>query len=383
MAAEKLYYVNQYQTTCSSLVRTCEAVGGGWEVTLDKTVFYPVGGGQPCDLGTLGGASVLDVHERNGEVVHLCNAPLCVGARVQGSIDWQRRFSLMQQHSGEHLVSGIIHRLFGYDNVGFHMGNDAVTIDFSGEITPEQMQQIEWEANEAVWKNIESEIFVPDTKALHTLPYRSKKELTGEVRLVRFPDYDLCACCGLHVARTGEIGLIKLLTVTRFRSGSRMEMLCGSRALQWMNTLAAQNHEISALLSAKPEQTAAAVLRQKEELSAANFRAAQMENEIFRQKASTFAGKESALLFEPPMSAASVRKLADALLQQCERCFVFAGENGSYQYAMGAHEGDIRKFLRDFHAVFAGKGGGKPTFVQGSVKATEAELSDFFAGNLN
>lgn len=380
MPTEKIYYVNQYQTEAEARVLSCEATKGGWQVTLDRTVFYPTGGGQPCDLGTLGTAQVLDVSSQGEEVAHLCDAPLPVGETVLCKIDWARRFSLMQQHSGEHIVSGIIHRRFGYDNVGFHMGSDMITIDYSGEITPQELKEIELAANEAIWANRKTEIFYPDARTLSSLPYRSKKELTGAVRIVRFPDLDTCACCGLHVAMTGEIGLVKLLSVTRFHAGSRMELLCGNRALRYLNAVYAQNREISALLSAKPLQTASAVKRQAEELGAAQYRCGQLENELFARKAAALSGKGDVLLFEAPMQSASVRRLADAVLTVCGgRCAVFAGEDGGYQYAIGTQQGDLRELCRAMNAALCGRGGGKPCFVQGSVSATRSEIESFFA----
>ena len=380
MPTEKIYYVNQYQTEVEERVLSCEATTGGWQVTRDRTVFYPTGGGQPCDLGTLGTAQVLDVSSQGEEVAHLCDAPLPVGETVLCKIDWARRFSLMQQHSGEHIVSGIIHRRFGYDNVGFHMGSDMITIDYSGEITPQELKEIELAANEAIWANRKTEIFYPDARTLSSLPYRSKKELTGAVRIVRFPDLDTCACCGLHVAMTGEIGLVKLLSVTRFHAGSRMELLCGDRALRYLNAVYAQNREISALLSAKPLQTASAVKRQAEELGAAQYRCGQLENELFARKAAALSGKGDVLLFEAPMQSASVRRLADAVLTVCGgRCAVFAGEDGGYQYAIGTQQGDLRELCRAMNAALCGRGGGKPCFVQGSVSATRSEIESFFA----
>lgn len=379
MSTEKLYYVNQYQAEATATIKTCVPVQHGWEVTLDRTVFYPTGGGQPCDLGTLGGTQVLDVSLREDEVIHLCNAPLPVGQSVPGRIDWARRFSLMQQHSGEHLVSGIVHRRFGYDNVGFHMGSEAVTIDFSGELSAEALREVELEVNRTIWSDIPSEIFYPDAEELSTLPYRSKKALSGAVRLVHFPGVDLCACCGLHVARSGEIGLVKFLSAARFHGGSRIELLCGERALLWLNAVTEQNRAISALLSAKPMQTAAAVQRQSEELASLQVQAAQLERRLFAAKAEALREQGDLLLLEPPMPAVSVRRLANAVLQTCSgRCAVFAGEGQSYQYAIGAPGGDLRAFCKELNAALRGRGGGKADFVQGSVAATAEEISAFF-----
>ena len=252
MATRRLYYEDAYIRRFEATVVSCEPKGKRFEVVLDQTAFFPEGGGQAPDLGVIGGAKVLDVQERFDEVVHTCASPLSLGETITGEIDWDRRFALMQQHSGEHLVSGIVHARYGWNNVGFHMGADCMTIDFSGPIPPEDIPEIEHAANEAVWADLPSEILLPTAEELAGLHYRSKKALTGQVRLVRFPGADLCACCGTHVRRTGEIGLIKILRCVKFREGVRIEMMCGSQALAYLTAVHAQNHEISTLLSAKP-----------------------------------------------------------------------------------------------------------------------------------
>ena len=222
MATEKLFYENVYCKTFQAKVLSCAAGKHGFDVVLDKTAFYPEGGGQPGDTGYLADVRVTDTHEANGEIVHYCEKPLDVGSNVEGRIDWERRLSLMQLHSGEHILSGIVHRRFGYDNVGFHMGADMVTIDFSGMLTEEDLKRVEREANEAVWENREIKITFPSAQELEQIPYRSKKVLTGDVRIVTIENADICACCGTHVTRTGEIGLIKIFSCVKFHDGVRL-----------------------------------------------------------------------------------------------------------------------------------------------------------------
>ena len=378
---EKCYYEAPYQKEFDAEVLRCEKGKKGWDVVLDKTVFYPEGGGQPCDLGTLGGVQVLDVHERGGEIVHTCAAPLEPGDTVHGAIDWARRFDLMQQHSGEHLVSGLVHAAYGYDNVGFHMGQDSITIDFNGYIDEEGLRQIERKANEAVYANLETEVFYPDRETLSTLPYRSKKELEGQVRLVRFPGVDLCACCGTHVARTGEIGLIRLFSCVRFREGVRIEMLCGRRCFDYLCRIQNQNHAVSTQLSAKPLETGEAVRRVCAELAEAKARIAAMEDEQFRARAEQFAGRGNVLLFEAPMAPDSVRKLCDKVIGCCGgRCAVFAGsDEAGWKFAVGGGSEYLRPFAKAMNAALQGRGGGKPGFVQGSASASRAEIEAFFA----
>ena len=382
MATRRLYYEDAYIRRFEAEVISCEPKGKRYEVVLDQTAFFPEGGGQAPDLGVLGGARVLDVQERGDTVVHTCDRPLTPGEAVAGELDWARRFALMQQHSGEHLVSGLVHERYGWSNVGFHMGADCMTIDFSGPIPPEDIPGIERAANEAVWADLPSEVLLPSAAELEQLHYRSKKALTGQVRLVRFPGTDLCACCGTHVARTGEIGLIKILSCIKFREGVRIEMMCGSQALSYLSAIHEQNHEISTLLSAKPLQTAKAVRRVLAERDDALYRLTAAENRRFDEIALQYEGAGDCLLFEPGLSADGVRKLAVAVMERCGgRCAVFSGDDeAGYKYAIGEQNGDLRALVKQVNAELSGRGGGKPFFAQGSVNASRSEIEAFFFG---
>ena len=209
---EKLYYNDAFMKNFTAQVLSCEKGKDGWEVVLDRTAFYPEGGGQPGDQGVLGGVAVADTHEKEGEVVHLCAGPLTVGETVTGEIDFARRFDFMQQHSGEHIVSGILCARHHCDNVGFHIGRDLVTIDFNAALTAEDVAEIEALANQYIWEDHPVEAGWPDSEALAALPYRSKKALEGPVRIVTWPGADCCACCRTHVRRSGQAGLVKLLS---------------------------------------------------------------------------------------------------------------------------------------------------------------------------
>ena len=377
---KKLYYEDVYKKEFTAKVLECRQGKKGYEVILDQTAFYPEGGGQPGDTGSLGEAAVTDVHEKNGELIHCTDRALELGTEVQGQINWARRFDLMQQHSGEHIVSGLVHEAFGYDNVGFHMGSDVITIDFSGMLDEAQMAEIEAKANQIIWENQEVEIFYPSEEELKELEYRSKKELSGWVRIVRFPGADTCACCGTHITRTGEIGMVKLLSVVKFREGVRMEMISGRRVLDYLNMVNEQNRQISVKLSAKMDKTAQAVARLQDENFALKGRVHSLEENFIVNEAAKWNDCENPLLFENGMEAGSVQKLADAVLQVCKgRCAVFSrNADGSYKYAMGEKDGDLRQFTKDMNAALNGRGGGKPFFVQGSVQASEKEIRAFF-----
>ena len=242
-------------------VLACEPAGDGWDVILDRTCFFPEGGGQGADRGTLGGARVTDAQEKAGIIRHRCDAPLAAGTAVHGEIDAARRLDQSQQHTGEHILSGTICARFGCDNVGFHIGADAVTIDFNRVLSAEEIRLAERLANECVWRDVPVEVFVPSPEELKTIAYRSKKAIDGDVRIVRIEGADTCACCGTHVPTTGCVGQIRVLSHMHYKGGVRLTIVCGGRALDAANAAEAERRAVSRLLSAKEDTLAGAAER--------------------------------------------------------------------------------------------------------------------------
>ena len=372
---EKLYYADSFLTEFTARALSCEKTKNGCEVQLDRKAFYPEGGGQPSDHGTLGGAAVSDVRERDGVIYHTCDRALEVGSQAAGTIDFQRRFDFMQQHSGEHIVSGILCGRFHCDNVGFHIGHELVTIDFNAVLTAEDVQEVELLANQYIWEDHPIHVSWPSQAELDDLRYRSKKALSGAVRIVTWPEADCCACCGTHVRSSGQVGCVKLISCQKFREGVRIEMAAGGRALAYCNAIAQQNSQVSQLLSAKPTATAAAVERVQKELYTLRGRVTALEESDFARKAQLYAGAGDVLLVEGAMSAESIRKLCTAVQESAGgRCAVFAGEDGMYQYAVSQPDGDLRALAKEINAALNGRGGGKPGFIQGSVQAGAADI---------
>ena len=380
METEKLYYEDPYLTAFTGRVLSCEKSKAGWSVVLDRTAFYPEGGGQPADRGTLGGVRVTDVQEQDGVILHTCDGPVEPGADAEGSVDWARRFDHMQQHSGEHILSGLLCALYDCSNVGFHLGADTVTIDYDRVLTEEQVLEAERRANAVIWRDTPAEITFPSHEELERLHYRSKKELTGQVRIVTFPGADCCACCGTHVRRAGEVGLIKVLSCQKFREGVRMEILCGERAYRYLSRVYDQAHGAARLLSVKPEDLRAAVERQGAELAAAKARMTELEDQLFALRARVLAGRGDVLLIEPAMRPAGARKLADAAAHAAGGlAAVFAGEGDSFVYALvRADGGDIAPLVKRLNGALSGRGGGRNGFAQGSVRADEDAIRAFF-----
>ena len=377
---EKLFYAQPPVLEFTARVLECEEDKNGWQVVLDRTAFYPEGGGQPADQGLLGGVRVLDVHEKEGVIRHLTDGPLTAGETVEGRVDAARRLDLTQQHSGEHILSGILHSMFGAENVGFHIGQDYLLMDLSVPVDAEGLARAEEAANRIVWQDVETEAVWYEKEQLAHLTYRSKKELEGPVRLVTMPGADCCACCGTHVRRAGEVGIIKILSCQKFREGVRLEILCGSRAYRYLSQVYDQDRAVAQLLSVKPQDTLAAAERQAEELAAAKQRMTELEDQLFSLRAQALTDRGDLLLLEPPTRPDGARKLADAAAKASGGlAAVFAGAESSYVYALvQADRADISPLVKRLNAALSGRGGGRNGFAQGSVQADRTAICDFF-----
>ena len=380
MKTNKLFYADTHLVEFSATVVDCFEGKQGFEVELDQTAFYPEGGGQAADKGTLCGIEVLHVHEEGERVLHRMAQPLTVGETVQGKIDYAHRFDLMQQHTGEHIVSGIINSRYGWHNVGFHMGWESITIDFDGVIPPEDLPILERWANEAVYRNVRVKVWTPSPEELPQVVYRTKRALPWPVRIVGVMGYDNCACCALHVARTGEIGLIKLFSCVKFRNGSRIEMLCGQRAFDFLSRSHEQNRQVSAAFSAKILETGEAARKMNELLESQKRRIAELETEGFRTIADRCAGLGDTLLIRAGLDSVGIRKLADLVADRCGGTAAVFSDNGdgSFSYCLIALGGDLRELNKAMTAALNGRGGGKPEFQMGSVRCTAEAILEHF-----
>ena len=381
METEKIYYADCHCATFRARVLECSETEGGFAVTLDRTAFYPLGGGQAADTGTLGGVRVLDTREEGEKIVHLCDGSLTVGSTVDGQIDYEARFVRMQQHTGEHIVSGILHRLYGCHNTGFHMNQTGIVIDFDTVIPAEKLPEIEREANEAIWKNIPLHIWTPGPEALEQVPYRTKRALPWPVRIVEVPGFDICACCGVHVAATGEIGLIKLLSAIPCRGGTRIEMAAGRAAFDLMNAVFDQNRQVSRLLSAQLTQTAQGAEQLLDTLNGWKYRSGALERQLFAYQAAALGGMGDCFFFADGLNPEGLRNLTDQASAKTGGIAAgFSKNENGFHYCLALPGGDLRGLNRELTAALNGRGGGKPNFQQGSVKAEEREIQAFFAG---
>ncbi len=387
---EKLFYKDSYTKEFQARVLSCTECEGSYQAVLTRTAFFPEGGGQSADTGffyTEDGREipVTDVQEKAGTVFHYISSPVKEGEEIKGKLDFAERFSKMQQHTGEHIVSGLVNRHFGYHNVGFHLGAEEVTMDYDGVLTREDLEQIEMEANQAVAENIPVVVLYPGEEELKKITYRSKIEIEGQVRIVQIPGYDSCACCAPHVKETGSIGLIKLVGAIHYKGGMRVSMLCGFRALMDYRMKEKNVIRISNLLSSKQEDTAQAVERlgqeinrQKEKIKSLQQRYVDLCLEEAGNQAKTDPGK-NILLFVEELDMAARRNFVNAAMDMTEGfAGVFVGnEEEGYQYVLGSRSRDVQDAGKKLNARFQGKGGGRPPMIQGSLEGKEREIREF------
>ena len=377
----ELFYTNPYLREFDATVVACTEGKKGFEVVLDNTAFYPEGGGQPADLGTLGEAKVSDVRHQNGVIVHFTDKALEVGATVHGVLDWERRYDNMQNHTGEHVLSGVINHAFGYENVGFHMHDDAITIDMDGPMTDDDVKAMEKAANDMIKADIAVDISFPTAEERAAMGFRSKKELTGKVRIVNIPTADCCACCGTHVKSTQEVGIIKVLSASKHRGGTRIEFVCGDRALRDFTKKHDEVIKVSRLLSVKPDEVAAAVEKTLQTLVARDERIAQMNQRYFEMKTTMLPADQTILtLFEEGLTPFELKLFATQVAESKKAQVTAllasaAAADGTvvYNYVIAWDDTRLREASKTLNQRLNGRGGGKD-MVQGSFKAARAEI---------
>lgn len=379
MIVTKRLYDNGHIKEFDSVVTQCKKDGEGFLVALEATAFFPNGGGQLADEGVIDGVAVKDVNETDGVIYHSVDREFEIGASVHGEIDWSVRFPRMQNHTGEHIVCGVAHKLFGYENTGFHMGTFGITADLSGPLTEEDVRKIELIANKAVFENVAVSCFYPSDKELETIDYRSKLELTEDVRLVQIEGYDLCACCAPHVLRTGEIGLIKILSHQSHRGGTRLLLKCGYDALEDYCARCASVSAVSASLCAKENEIAQAVEQLKAEKARLDYEIERLNKEKTEKYIRRLIASDgNVCVFADDADGDGLREIVNAGKELCGGIFgAFAAAENGYKYCLGSKNINLSLFAKQFNSALGGRGGGKPEMIQGSVNAGKEEILGF------
>ena len=375
---EKLYDTDSYLKEFQATVLSCEQKNENtWRVVLDKTAFFPEGGGQTGDSGWLNDVEVTDTREKAGVIYHETKASLEGGTQVAGKIDFAARFDKMQQHTGEHILSGIVCSTYNYNNVGFHLSSEITTLDFDGELSTEQVRELEIRVNQAIHANIPVQVKFPAKDELADMEYRSKIEIEGQVRIVEIPGIDRCACCAPHVKTTAEVGLLKIQSCDRHRGGCRLTIVCGMRALKDYQQKQESVGKVSAALSAKPEKIAEAVEHLQEQQAKLREQLNHIQAMYLQEKLEKIHAEDQCVcIFEEALDSIAMRNFVNGAMDRCGGiCGAFIGNDKSgYHYILGSKELDVREISKQLNVKFSGKGGGKPQMVQGSLKGTKKEI---------
>ena len=384
---KELYYESAYIREFDATVAACDPkqTKDGktfYEIELDQTVFFPEQGGQSSDIGELALcdsdkiATISHVSiDKEGVIRHIADKELPVGAKVHGEIDWNHRFSNMQQHTGEHIFSGIVHSKYGFENVGFHLSDSEVTMDYSGVLTPEDIHDIELLVNQAIWENVAIRCEFPSADALKEIDYRSKKELTGDVRIVTVEGYDVCACCAPHVEKSGEIGILKVVGLQNYKGGVRVNILCGKRALFYLQNEHGIVNELSGMLTTSADKIIPSVKKLSEENIALKSELTSAKEQLIEIEIAKIDSslKNVFLLKEAGLDGNVMRKTVNALVaQHTGLCGVFSGDAVTgYKFIIGsgADKRDCKEAMEVLKNECSAKGGGSPQMVQGSLVA--------------
>lgn len=380
---EKLYDINSYSTEFDACVISCSPCDRGYEIVLDKTLFFPEEGGQCCDRGTLSGALVDYVSIDGDTIYHYTKAPFTVGDTVHGEIDFSVRFRNMQNHTGEHIICGIAHSLYGYENVGFHLGADYVTMDLSGPLTEEEIRYVEKLANDAVFKNLSVRGFYPSDEELRTIDYRSKSDISGKIRIVTIDGIDACACCAPHVKSTGEVGLVKILDAIHYKGGMRLNILCGFDALFDYENRFKMNVALSNMLSAPQSEIVEAAQRLLDENNSLKQKLSLKSKKIIDIYADSIKDSDdSIIIFEEDLDANMMRILSNKAKEKTQKfAAVLSGsDSAGYKYIITSAHVDLKTYLADMNNALSGRGGGSPQMVQGSFEASKEKIESYLKG---
>lgn len=379
MPTIKLYENDSYIKEFTATVVSSEEKDGAYFLVLDKTAFFPEGGGQDADKGKIGDADILDVQIKNDVIYHKVNKAFNENEEVKCQLDWDTRFSRMQNHTGEHIVSGVIHSLFGYNNVGFHMNDSLITLDVDGPLTEENIREVELKSNKAIYDNKSVKAIYPTPEELPSYDYRSKLDITEGVRLIEIEDYDLCACCAPHVLKTGEIGVIKILSFIPYKKGTRIEMICGLLALNDYQTLHATNKAVMNMLSAKRFEIADSVERLQNEIATLKAENKKLMGEMATLKMEKHINGNIACVFIDGVSYDELRNCSNELIEEFEYCYLFSNtDDNNYIYVVSSKTENVRENVQNLNKAFNGKGGGRDTYAQGKIIGTKEEIIKYF-----
>ncbi|MBR1478613.1 MAG: alanyl-tRNA editing protein [Lachnospiraceae bacterium] len=377
----EIYYEDLHQTEFSAIVENCiyDERKKLYGIVLDRTAFFPEQGGQTADKGTINGQNVADVHIKDGTIYHYVENAISIDTEVNGSVDFSHRFDFMQQHTAEHMLSGLVHSRFGYNNVGFHLSENETTVDFDGVLSLDELRSLEKEVNCCIRNALPVNILYPSDEELKNLPYRSKKELTGQIRIVEIPGIDICACCAPHCENTAQVGLFKIDSVMSHRGGVRVNILCGDRAIDDYTKRQDEAYGISVLLSAKQGELIEAVKLKQNELTDRQLRINSLQSRILELEIAALPSpeeKDNSVIFLEGLDTIAVRNAVNTLTERYPGySSIFVGnDEAGYHFIIGSINKDCTALNALLRERLNAKGGGTPRMVQGSVAAQKSEI---------
>ena len=414
---EKLYDKDAYLCSFDARVYKCTAsknpkTGNScFAIVLDRTAFFPEAGGQSSDRGiifpksldkgfdyhdtqdldrhlfsdeegvTPARINMVSINEDDGLITHYSDTPFDVGQLITGEIDMKYRFSNMQQHTGEHIFSGLVNSHFGFSNVGFSLTDENVTMDYDGELSDDDLLIIEKEANKAIWENRTVRAFYPSVDELMMIEYRSKKELKGPVRIVEIEGYDICACCAPHVKNTGEIGLLKVLAKEYTKGNTRVYIVCGERAMRWLSVMHDEIHDISKLLSVKRYDAAEAVKKLAGDLKAKDFENISLQRKLLSLEIKNTPAKDgNVLIHSDATDDISIREAINSNIESISGYMMIlfspSEENGKtkHRFIVASKEKDCAALAKEFREKLSAKGGGSKVMAEGTICAKDEEI---------
>ncbi len=383
LKTELIYESDPYCREFTAKVVSCEKDGEEYNIILDKTAFFPEGGGQAADVGTLNGMEVVDVQIAGDMVIHRIKKGIPVGEEVIGKLDWDIRFTRMQNHSGEHILSGIVHSLFGYNNVGFHMSKSEMTVDFDGVLKQTDIEKVEKLVNFTVWKNLAITVSYPTKDEENGIEYRSKLENIENLRLVTIEDTDCCACCAPHVSKTGEIGIVKIIDSTPNKGGTRLTVVAGFDALLDYSMLNGQNKQLMKTLSVSRTLVSEACDKQLELINSLRYENEKLSKRLAWSELSPIKFDNCVAAFTKDLTYEELRHCANMLMEKGEKiCLLFSTSDGeNYIYVVSSKTEDTRPIVKSLNVDFEGKGGGKPNYAQGKIIShSEEKIKEFARG---
>lgn len=382
METIKLYEQNAYKMDFEGIVVNCKAVELStddefYQIELTQTCFFPEGGGQKGDTGLLNEDIVFDTQIKDGVITHYTKNPLEIGLTVYGQVNWKQRHSYMQHHTGEHILSGLIYRCYGYQNVGFHLSDNKVTVDVEHELNQLQIEELELAANRIIWENLSIEVAFPSEMELDELHYRSKKEIDGQIRIVSIPNVDTCACCAPHLKRTGEVGAICISRWEKYKGGVRLELKCGAKALADYRKLLNMSLNLSGLLSAKIENIEEAVEKIILEKDNDKEKLFQLQKMQIEERVKEVCAQEGKIVsFDQEMDTALQKVYLNLLMKKEAKiyCVFIGNDERGYRYQIASNSIDLKLVQNELKQQVQAKGGGNKNLIQGSLMASEVEL---------